>query len=798
MRISKMASLFCVFFLLMGTTAFSAVDVALQGPDSVATSSDFDIVVDMSGQDSVGAATVVIDFDNTLVEVTGFTAGLSDVVVPGSDQLADVNANGTFTLAYATINGFVPGDSTTYATISCQSAATEGDAAFSFGEDTVLQSSAIPFPEVTGTLSDTSVTISAGGGSHTIVASATPSEGGSIQPSGNVSVNDGADQTFSVSVNADYTVESVTVDGAAAQLDADNEYTFTDVTEDHTIEVAFQSSSQTETYTITASATPSAGGSITPSGSVSVNEGNDQTFTVALNSGYTVQSVTVDGSAAQLDASNQYTFPNVTADHTIAVEFEETPAVTYNLTVDSAAGGTVSASPAGPTYEENTVVTLTPMPDDCFIFSDWAGADAADVNANNEITMDSDKTVQPVFTANQPPDVPALVSPDGTDPIDPFSGTSLSVDGDVYSDPEGHAFGMTYWRISEDMAGTDVVYEASNGAFAFTVPGTILDSNAEYYWTAQFFDEFGCASMWTAPAVMFNTNVATDADGNGVPDDVESDLTQAPASRIVYQTSDSDETRTVRVTAMGATPAEVTLLTPNDFDAVQTDLQGMGVVETVYAVGFKTDSDQQAADVGNVAVEFDSWPSVAGHQTMLYVYNSSTGEYDEIDPAGILNGSTVDLSGLLADGNAYDADMAENGSISVPSIAVGIVQDCQVSVSFTASVDENNPLTVSLNPSISPDDVVNPQYEWDYGDGNTSNEAGAHTYTYGEIGEHTITLTVTTDNCGTDSASHTVETTEFHDDNCFIATSAAGATGFFGLATLLAGLAGAVAWRKRR
>ena len=51
-------------------------------------------------------------------------------------------------------------------------------------------------------------------------------------------------------------------------------YTFTDVAANHTIAASF---AQT-TYTITASA--GAGGSINPSGAVTVNCGADQTFTI--------------------------------------------------------------------------------------------------------------------------------------------------------------------------------------------------------------------------------------------------------------------------------------------------------------------------------------------------------------------------------------------------------------------------------------------------------------------------------------------------------------------------------------
>jgi len=74
----------------------------------------------------------------------------------------------------------------------------------------------------------------------------------------------------------------------------------------------------TITYTINASA--STGGSISPSGAVTVNENANQTFTIPPSTGYIVSDVLVDGGSA--GRVNSYTFTNVTADHTISASFD--------------------------------------------------------------------------------------------------------------------------------------------------------------------------------------------------------------------------------------------------------------------------------------------------------------------------------------------------------------------------------------------------------------------------------------------------------------------------------------------
>ena len=65
--------------------------------------------------------------------------------------------------------------------------------------------------------------------------------------------------------------------------------------------------------------TVGAGGSISPSGNVSVREGRDQTFTFTPDKGYAVSNVKIDGKS--VGAVKSYTFENVTGDHTIEVTF---------------------------------------------------------------------------------------------------------------------------------------------------------------------------------------------------------------------------------------------------------------------------------------------------------------------------------------------------------------------------------------------------------------------------------------------------------------------------------------------
>jgi hypothetical protein len=167
-----------------------------------------------------------------------------------------------------------------------------------------------------------SYTLNAVNAPHTIAASfalnissftVTSSAGanGSISPSGKVSVNSGANQTFTITPAANYKVSAVTVDGVSAG--AVPSFTFSNVKANHTIAASFAF----DTHIITGTAGEN--GTIDPSGSVQVKHGADQTFTITPVAGFRVEDVHVDGTS--IGAVSQNTFKNVSTNHTISATF---------------------------------------------------------------------------------------------------------------------------------------------------------------------------------------------------------------------------------------------------------------------------------------------------------------------------------------------------------------------------------------------------------------------------------------------------------------------------------------------
>ncbi|HUI68187.1 MAG TPA: hypothetical protein VL087_08245 [Nitrospirota bacterium] len=169
--------------------------------------------------------------------------------------------------------------------------------------------------------------------SATVAITASAGKGGSISPSGSLTVSPGGNASFIIAPDPGYLVMSVIVDGA--NKGAVSKYTFTNLTANHTIAAYFKP----VTFTITATA--EANGAISSPGVNTVNPGGSMTFTITPDDGYHVADALVDGSS--VGAMTSYTFTNVTASHTIRATFAENAW----FIIDSSAGSNGTISPSG-------------------------------------------------------------------------------------------------------------------------------------------------------------------------------------------------------------------------------------------------------------------------------------------------------------------------------------------------------------------------------------------------------------------------------------------------------------------
>jgi hypothetical protein len=183
---------------------------------------------------------------------------------------------------------------------------------------------------------------------YTITATASPN--GSIAPAGEISVNYGGNQTFSIVPDTGYHVIDVLIDSVSIGPVA--EYSFSNITVNHSINASFA----INTYTITANAGQN--GTISPLGVININYGQDTTFAITPNIGYHVSDVLVDGNL--VGPVSSYTFTDVVSNHSISAGFEIN---TFMIIATAGEGGTIY--PSGVVivnFGSDTTFTITPNP----------------------------------------------------------------------------------------------------------------------------------------------------------------------------------------------------------------------------------------------------------------------------------------------------------------------------------------------------------------------------------------------------------------------------------------------------
>jgi hypothetical protein len=189
-----------------------------------------------------------------------------------------------------------------------------------------------------------------------LMIGATTSTGGTLTPSGNIMVYMGDDQTFTFFPDFGYTLKALIVDGLIQALDQ-NTYTFEKIESNHSLAVSYKA---IEFHIFTSSGT---GGSIQPSGAVSVIKGRDQSFTVQPSSGYVLKTVLLDDTPIQ-HSGNTIVIPSVMNDHDLRVTFKQV----HTLSVMAGPNGQITPSGTIQVSHGNTRSFLL-TPDDGYTIS---------------------------------------------------------------------------------------------------------------------------------------------------------------------------------------------------------------------------------------------------------------------------------------------------------------------------------------------------------------------------------------------------------------------------------------------
>lgn len=137
------------------------------------------------------------------------------------------------------------------------------------------------------------------------------------------------------------------------------------------------------------------------------------------------------------------------------------PVTTYTLTTTTTGPGTVTLNPAGGTYDEGTVVTVTATPSSGGTFSGWSGA-LTGTNNPTTITMNANKSITATFAQVQALAVPNNITASSTT-------NSVKINWSAVSNATGYVV-----NFCVPNNGT-----APKKQWDFTAPWTINASNAD-------------------------------------------------------------------------------------------------------------------------------------------------------------------------------------------------------------------------------------------------------------------------------------------------------------------------------
>ncbi len=154
-------------------------------------------------------------------------------------------------------------------------------------------------------------------------------------------------------------------------------------------------------HTITA--TPGAGGTISPAGA-NLPDGGSQTFDILPVHDFKIDDVVVDGTS--IGAQTTYTFVNVTADHTISASFSRG---SFTIAANPGAGGTIN--PAGADVPDGGSQTFDILPDGDFEIDDVA-VDGTSIGAQTAYTfanVTADHTISASFSLIPVPNGTVLI-----------------------------------------------------------------------------------------------------------------------------------------------------------------------------------------------------------------------------------------------------------------------------------------------------------------------------------------------------------------------------------------------------
>ena len=241
---------------------------------------------------------------------------------------------------------------------------------------------------------------------YTISVSANPSNGGTV--SGGGTFTQGATCTLTATANTGYTFVNWTKNGTVVSTNPSYSFTVN-------ASGAYVANFTLNSYNITASANPAAGGTVTGAGTY--NHGASCTLTATPNANYNFVNWTKNGTI--VSSNPTYTF-SVTSDGNYIANFSESVYYTIIVEANPEEGGTVTGSG---TFLQGQSCTVMATANSGYTFTNWKeNGTVVSTNASYTFTVNGNRTLVAYFSATQPPQQQYTV----TISADPYYGGTVA------------------------------------------------------------------------------------------------------------------------------------------------------------------------------------------------------------------------------------------------------------------------------------------------------------------------------------------------------------------------------------
>ncbi len=455
---------------------------------------------------------------------------------------------------------------------------------------------------------------------NTYQITVTQTANGQITP-GTSSANYGATPTFTITPNTGYQILDVQVDGVSVLNSLNgNTYTFSAISNNHTIMATFA----INTYTITV--TQTANGVIAP-GTSTANYGDTPSFAITPNSGYHIASITANGNAVTVTspADQSYQFSAISASTSLTATFAIN---TYTITVTQTANGQISPGTSSANYGDTPTFTITPNTGYHILDVQVNGVSVLNSLNGNTYTfsaISNSHTIMATFAINT---YTITVTQTANGQISP--GTSTANYGDTPS-----------FTITPN-AGYHIISITANGN-----PVTVTSVEGQSYQ----FSAISANCSLTATFGMYTITVTQSANGQITPTTSNPNYGDTPTFTITPDAGYSIASITVNGEPVTVTaPAGQTY----QFDPVSTD----GSITATFAINTYSLTVNVGADgQSNIASQTVNWGSV---ENFVFTPNSGYSVADVMVNGSIDEGAVTSLTLTITGDTTVSATFAIN------------------------------------------------------------------------------------------------------------------------------------------